>query len=209
MAKRRRKTELEQEKMTDANLQKVIDLLEPKQAGVAPCTKKDACAMLGMSYNTTRLASILQEFKDRQQRDRERRAALRGKPATQDEVNFVITEYLQGNTVESISRNTYRGTEFIKGILDKYNVPRRATSHNYFKPLLIPDEASSDRFSIGDIVYSARYDSLAKVVAEKPHHEYGWVYNIWLKSEKWMQYAYQPACELASLKHLETMGVKL
>jgi hypothetical protein len=208
MAKRRRKTELEQERMTDANMLKVIGLLEPKQPGTPPITKKEACAILGMSYNTSRLADIIQDFKARQNREKERRAALRGKPATEQEISFIIKEYLEGGTVESISKSTYRGSEFIKNILDHYHVPRRAISYNYFTPQLIPDEATKDRFSVGETVYSTRYDTLAKVMSEKPHSEYGWVYNIWLSGEKWMQYAYQPACELASLKHLEQAGVK-
>lgn len=208
MAKRRRKTELEQERMTDTNMLRVIGLLEPKQAGVPPITKKEACSILGMSYNTSRLADIIQDFKARQERERERRTALRGKPATQEEISFIIKEYLEANTVESISKSTYRGTEFIKAILDKYHVPRRAQSYSYFTPQLIPDEATSDRFSVGETVYSTRYDTLAKIMGEKPHPEYGWAYSIWLMGEKWMQYAYQPACELASLKHLENAGVK-
>ena len=58
----RRKSATEDELMTPANISKVIRLLEPEE-GVKPITKKDACAMLGMSYNTTRLGSIIEDFK--------------------------------------------------------------------------------------------------------------------------------------------------
>ena len=34
---------LEEEKMTDANIQRVIDLLEPKEEDKQPITKKLAC----------------------------------------------------------------------------------------------------------------------------------------------------------------------
>lgn len=204
----RRKTQAEQERMTDANLQKVINLLDPKVPGTKPITKKEACQILGMAYNTSRLEGILQQFKDRQQRDSERRAALRGKPATKDEISFVIKEYVEGQPIEAISRSTYRGTEFIKRILEENHIPKRNSSHDYFHPQLIPDGAMKDKFDIGETVYSARYDSTAKIVGEQPHSTWGWVYRIWLTNEKWLQYAYQPACELASLKHLETIGVK-
>jgi hypothetical protein len=50
---------------------------------------------------------------------------------------------------------------------------------------------------------------MAKVCAEQPHAEYGWIYRIWLLSERWLQSAYQPASELASLEHLRELGVKL
>jgi len=204
----RKKSQQEQERMTDTNLQRVIDLLEPKQQDQKPITKKDACAILGMNYNTTRLDSILEKFKERQVRDRERRAALRGKPATQDETAYIIKQYVEGSTIEAISRTTYRGSEFIRKILEDNHIPRRNSSHDYFHPQLIPDGAAKDRFEIGETVYSARYDSTAKVLSEHEHKDYGWVYKLWLTNEKWLQYAFQPACELASLKHLEPLGVK-
>jgi hypothetical protein len=203
-----RKTELEQERMTDTNIERVLQLLNPTQEGKKPITKKEACQILGMSYNTPRLDSVLEKFQERKQRERERRAALRGKPATQDEIAYVIKQYIEGATVESISKTTYRGTEFIKRILEDNHIPRRNTSHDYFHPQLIPDGAVRDRFEIGETVYSARYDSTAKILLEQPHPVYGWVYRVWLTNERWLQYAYQPACELASLKHLEPLGVK-
>lgn len=205
---KRRKNELEQERMTDANFIRVIGLLEPKEQGQKPITKKDACQILGMNYNTTRLDAVLQQFKDKQARDKERRAALRGKPATRDEVAYIIKEYIQGATVEAISRSTYRGTEFIKRILEDNAIPRRNSSPDYFRPQLIPDGAVQERFQVGETVYSARYDSTAKILVELPHTEWTWVYRVWLTNDKWLQYAYQPACELASLKHLEPLGVK-
>ena len=103
---RKRKTELEQERMTDANLDRVIGLLEPQQ-GEKPITKKEACAILGMSYNTARLQQILEDYKQRRQREKQRRAELRGKPATEQDVQHIITEYLSGNSVEAISRSMY------------------------------------------------------------------------------------------------------
>jgi hypothetical protein len=78
----RKKSASEEELMTDANISKVIRLLEPQEEGVKPITKKDACQMLGMAYNTTRLGTIIENFKANQARAAKRRAELRGKPAT-------------------------------------------------------------------------------------------------------------------------------
>jgi hypothetical protein len=207
MAKKR--SELEQELMTDANILRVISLLEPKDTGAKPITKKDACQILGMAYNTTRLGTILEEFKQKRDRDAQRRAALRGKPATNDEVTYIIQEYLEGQPVDAISKSTYRGTTFIKAILDEHAVPIRVPGHTYFNPQLIPDGAVRNRFQVGEIVYSARYDSVARIDTEQPHPQHGWVYRIWLLSEKWLQSAYQPAEELASLQHLRALGVRI
>lgn len=205
----RKRSELEEERMTDANIEKVIAMLEPKDPETKPWTKKEACQALGMSYNTTRLGTILQAYKDKQKRDGERRAALRGKPATQDEVVFIIQEYLEGNTVDSISKSTFRPSGFIKRILEDNNVPIRQAGHTYFKPEVIPEGATRDRFAVGEVVYSARYDSTARIDAEQKDPRYGWIYRIYLLADKWKQSAWQEAYELASLEHLRKIGVRI
>ncbi len=206
----KKRTGLEEEKMTDANIARVITLLEPTEEGAKPITKKLACELLGMAYNTKRLDQVIQEYTERKSKERERRAAKRGKPATMDEVQYVIQDYLSGETVDSISKSLYRSTAFVKGILEKYHVPIRSAKHDYFHPELIPDGAVRERFRVGEIVYSARYDSTARIDAEienSPKH--GWVYRLWLIADKWQQCCYQPASELASLEHLRELGVKI
>jgi hypothetical protein len=202
---KRRKTDLELEKMTDANIAKVIRLLEPQDG--KPITKKDACQMLGMAYNTTRLASVIEEFKQKQQRIAEQKAKLRGKPISDSERVSIIQEYLAGATIESISKMTYRGSHLIKQVLEDNSVPIRQPGHNYFTPQLIPDGAVRDRFQPGEVVYSARYDSMAKIKSEKLDPKHGYVYSMWLLSERWLQWCWQPAYELASLEHLRKIGV--
>jgi hypothetical protein len=205
----RRKSATEDELMTPANISKVIRLLEPTEEGVKPITKKDACAMLGMSYNTTRLGTIIEDFKKTQARNAERRAALRGKPASKEDIIYIISEYLNGETVDSISKMTYRSPTFIKNILEANAVPIRVPGHSYFNPELVPDGAVRDRFKVGEIVYSARYDSLARIDMETKTEKYGYIYRVWLLAEKWLQSANQEAYELASLEHLRELGVRI
>ena len=195
----------ENELLTPANLDRVIAGFEatPKM------TKKDACAIIGIAYNTTRLDNLINAYQEKNARDASRRAALRGKPATKDEIVYVIQEYLEGVVVDAISKATFRGPTFIKAILEKYDVPIRKTSHDYFNPGLIPDGATRDRFAVGEVVYSARYDSTARIDAEQTHPKLGWIYRIYLLSEKWQQSAYQEAYELASLQHLREIGVRV
>ena len=206
----KKRSELEEELMTDANIARVIKLLEPTEEGAKPITKKDACQILGMAYNTTRLGTIIEQFKTRQKRTAERKAQLRGKPVTSDEVQFIISEYLEGEPIDSISKATYRSAAIIKGVLEKYSVPIRVPGHSYFDPQLIPEGAVRERFKIGEIVYSARYDSTARIEGEQKDSRHGgWIYRVWLLGEKWLQSAYQPAYELASLEHLREIGVKV
>ena len=205
----RKRPALETELMTDANIAKVIRLLDPVEEGKKPITKKDACAILGMSYNTTRLGTIIDEYKQKQTRISERKSQLRGKPATQEEKVYIISEYLNGETVDAISKMTYRSSRFIKDILEGNSVPIRVPGSSYFNPELIPDGAVRDRFKIGEVVYSSRYDSTARIDAEQKSDKHGFVYRIWLLAERWQQNAYQEATELASLEHLRQMGVRI
>lgn len=196
----------EDERLDDANLERVIKYLEEPKA-----TKKEACRILNISYNTSRLDKLIENYKAKKEADAKRRAEKRGKPATLEEVEYIIREYLSGATLDCISKLIYRGTQFIHTVLETYGVPRRQQgTQNYFNPELIPDEASRTEFSIGETVWSARYNSLAQIMAKDPKpHSLGNVYRIWLKDEFWKQYAYQPACELASLQHLRDKGISI
>lgn len=197
----------ENELLTPANLERVITLLEPLEG--KPASKKDCCAILGIAYNVTRLASLIEKYKEGKERDAARRAALRGKPATPDEITYIIQEYLEGSTVDAISKSTFRGSAFVKAILERYAVPVRASSHDYFNPELVPEGAVRDRFRVGEIVYSARYDSIARVDSEQEDPRYGWIYRIYLLAEKWQQSAWTESYELASLDHLRELGVRV
>lgn len=205
----RKKSASEEELMTDANISRVIRLLEPQEEGVKPITKKDACQILGMSYNTTRLGTIIEEFKKKQARTAQRKAELRGKPASKEDIVYIISEYLNGETVDAISKMTYRSPTFIKRILEENSVPIRVPGSSYFNPELVPDGAQRDRFKVGEVVYSTKYDSIARIEVETLTEKYGYIYRIFLLSDKWLQSAWQEHYELASLQHLRDLGVRI
>ena len=48
------------EKLTDTNIRHVMQLLDAE----SPITKKEACSILNISYNTTRLKTIIEEYKE-------------------------------------------------------------------------------------------------------------------------------------------------
>lgn len=195
-----------EENLDTKTIEHVISLLEPKDQSTKPITKKDACSILNIAYNTTRLAKIIAEYKEKKAATLARRQALRGKPASAGEIQYIISAYLEGRSIDSLADKTYRSTAFVRGVLDEYAVPIRARSHDYNKPQLLPEEAMRLRFQVGELVYSSRYDSLAIIKGEL-YQNNQWVYRIWLKSDKWQQFAYQEAAELASLAHLKDKGV--
>lgn len=194
----------ESERLDDTHLERVIALLEPKD-GSKPCTKKEACNILNITYNTARLGTIIEKYKENKARDAAKRAEKRGKPATLGEIQFAIQSYLEGSTVDSISKSLYRSASFVNSVLTENNVPKRKVGHSYFTPALIPDAATRQSFAVGEKVWSARYDCLAKIDGIfKPGQ-----YRIYLLDENKAQYAYQPAEELASLEHLRKIGVNV
>ncbi len=207
----RKVSALEEERMTDENISKVIRMLEPPEgADYKAWTKKEACQFLGMTYNTTRLNTLIEKYKERKAKEASRRAEKRGKPVTPDEVVYIVQDYLEGNPIDAISKAVYRSPQFVKRVLEDNAVPIRVAGHSYFDPQLIPDGAVRDRFAMGEVVYSARYDTTARIDAEQKDSRHGgWIYRVWLLGEKWLQCAYQPAYELASLDHLRKLGVKI
>lgn len=196
MATRRNK---EDENLDAKHFEHVIKMLDVQPDGSKPWTKKEACAYLNITYNTTRLGSLIEKYKEKKAADAARRLEKRGKPATEAEISYVIREYLDGATVDAIATSLYRTPLFVKFILTGYDVPIRQSAHSYFSPELVPEGAMRDKFTKGELVYSMRYDSLAVVKSEFSPR----VYCLYLKGEKWKQFCYQPAEELASLEHLK------
>lgn len=190
------------EKLTDVNIAKVIRMLEAD----TPCTKKLACETLNIAYNVSRLDKIITDYKARKEADKVRRAAKRGTDLTIDEISVIVSEYMEGKDLLSISKMIARTVPKVKQALEKYGVPARGVQ-DYFKPSLIPDSAVSTEFKIGEKVWSARYECLGEIYKEIPHKDEK-AYRIWLLGENQNQFAYQPASELASLRHLVQLGIK-
>lgn len=193
------------ELLDDATLGRVIGLLESDK----PITKKEACSMLRISYNTTRLGKIIDHFKARMATEARLRAERRGKAATQIEVMSAIESYLEGDSIASIAKRLYRSSSFIKGIIRKNNVPVRSTSSNYFSPELLPDEILTKDFNEGELVWSARYNAVATVEKLMQEHDtHGNCYRIYVHGKN-QCYANQPWYELGRLEHLQQLGVSL
>jgi len=193
------------EKLDDNNVKYVTELLESNK----PITKKEACGILRISYNTTRLGNIIAGYKERAATEARLRAKNRGKSATDTEVVRAIEEYLNGDSISEIAKFMYRSSSFIKGIIRKFNVPVRSAASNYFSPELLPDEVLSEDYKPGELVWSARYNTTAIVdKLVQTQEEHGNIYRIWTLGKN-QRYAAQPWYELGKLEHLQNLGVKL
>ena len=142
----------EYENLSDTNIRRVIKSLE--EDGI---TKKAACEMLSISYNTTRLNRIIEEFQEQEAHVALRKSQLKGKPAFKDEIREVIQRYIDGENITDISKGIYRSTAFVKGIIDRVGVPQRPTGDDKQKEAMLPDVCLKNSFEKGETVWNARY----------------------------------------------------
>ena len=201
------------EKLTSSNVQHVIELLSKER----PITKKEACEILNISYNTTRLNKIIEEHNNKIAYTEKRKGMNKGKKAQPHEIQAAILEYLQGENVSEIAKGMYRSAGFVKGILERIGVPQRppsADERGY--PVFLPENCVAEEFIPGEKVWSAKYHSPAIVdkeveVANK-YESKGYSVYILEKTDDFSTggfYAYALACELGKLTHLEEYGVNL
>ena len=181
-----------------------------------PITKKEACQILSISYNTTRLNKIIAEFQERETYVAKRKATNKGKRAAGYEITEAITNYLQGESISEIATGLYRSAGFVRSILDRVGVPQRpASAEERAGPCILPENCVAESFNSGEKVWSARYHAPAIVDQEievnNKYESNGYRVYILEKTEGAVGgfYAYVLACELGKLSHLEEYGVNL
>lgn len=189
----------EGENLSPSNIKKVSELLNSEK----PISKKDACEMLNISYNTTRLKNILEEFSSREKYKQDMYQKKKGTEIQEMEVVYIIKQYLSGEPLAGICDSVYRSLSAVKNVLKTHKVPERETGGEYNNPPLIPDENLKEQYNNGDLVFSVRYNVPA-IIKEfhKTQDIHGNVYKLWLMGKERM-YAYQPWYELADLTHLQ------
>ena len=217
----------------------MISLLNPTDSSIKAITKKEACSILNISYSTVRLDRIIEEFREQKEYRARRVAQNRGRSARPDEIKEVITDYLSGENISSISKGLYRSNSFVKNILEKVGVPQRPVNVEDRKaPMYLPEACVSTEFAEGEIVWSAtnhapaqvvkRYtkeyqDSKPGVVTEDYNDRYSSdCYSIYVRQKPGGDledfyssagiagfYSYALAYDLGKLSHLEEYGIDL
>ena len=90
----------------------------------------------------------------------------RGKAATKQEVSEAVTGYLRGEPLADIAKSMYRSSSFIKALIERVGVPERVVGDDSTQTDYLPEKCVAESFSVGDIVWSAKYHSAAIVEAE-------------------------------------------
>jgi transposase len=201
MAKRVKKKD--HEKLDDATISRVISFLEQD----IPITKKEACEILNISYNTKRLNNIIDNYNDKIAFEKKRRKQLRGKPLDLQDLKYIIVNYLKGDSVSSIAKALYRSENIVKKALISRKVPLHNDATDYFRPSIIPDDNIKEEFANGELVWAARYNAIAEIkYLAQEHPVHGKVYSIWIYG-KHNQNGAQPWYELGALPILLELNI--
>ena len=187
----------EHENLTRTNLLKVIGLLEQEK----PITKKAACEILNISYNTARLKKLIDEFKAKEVTNKKLRAKLRGTPLSEEELRVIANEYLNGEPLSGISEFLHRPVSLIKKGLSTLGIPERNAEHTYTNPPMLEDHAIREEYEKDDLVYSARYGEPA-LIDKRYDTKDGPIYAIYVLG-KYQCSAMQPYWELGDLTHAQ------
>lgn len=198
------------EDLSDTNIRKVLAGLN----GSPPISKKDACEILKISYNTSRLTNILQDYLARKENIKRNRDKKKGRPATRDEIQFIVEEYMNGEPIGNISDRIYRSTNFIKAIVEQIGIPQRETGFSPLKPQFLPDTCVSEDFVKDEIAWSAQYRSKCKIVKREDDQKYipkygAPCYTVYVLGEGNGFFASTLSYDLGKLSHLEAYGINL
>lgn len=173
-----------EEKLSEANINKVIELL----AAEKPITKKEACEILHIAYNTTRLNKIIADHQETIEFRAKRKAQNKGKGVTEAEKVSIVKHYLEGANVSDIAKALYRSPAFIKAVIERMGVPQKLPDTDYqgIKESMIPEPCVAEEFEAGERVWSARGNCIAIVQKELTstqtnyEEKYGSkMYHIW------------------------------
>ena len=218
------------ENLSESNISKVITLLN----GETPISKKVACDMLNIAYNTTRLQRIIDDYQDKIEYREVRKKQNRGRGASNEEIREAVERYLSGDSIAEIAGGLFRSSGFVRSLIERVGVPKVERESGVS---ILPESCIGESFAPGEIVWSAVYQKPARVdyelsvdyQAEKAgfsdvnyEKKYGSkCYAIYIMEEvrddadKWANIdkggyaAYSLAYDLGKLAHLEKYGVDL
>jgi len=193
------------EKLDDATVGRVVAQLEQD----SPITKKAACEILNINYSTTRLAKIIEEYRENIEYVEKRKKQMRGQPFGDLELKDIVVSYLSGESIASIARRLFRSLHIVKAKLKALDLPERAKTTDYTNPQMMPDEMVSEKFERGEYVWSTKYNCVAEVISPTLWKEIGCIphHHIYVFG-KFMQFGSQSVSELGKLEILKQFKLR-
>ena len=142
------------ENLTETNIQHVYELLNQDN----PVTKKEACSILNIAYNTTRLNKIIEDHLDTVEYRERRKAQNKGKGATEAEIKQIVNFYLDGSNVSDIAKALYRSPAFIKAVVERVGIPQKLPHTDYEgrRNAMLPEQCVAEQFEVGEKVWAVK-----------------------------------------------------
>ncbi len=152
------------EKLSFDNIERVIQQLEQDN----PITKKEACGILNIRYNTTRLQKIIDDHLDTKAFRETRKSQNKGKAATEDEIRSVVKMYIDGFNISGIADNIYRSPAFVKNIVERVGIPQKLAESDYegMRKAMLPEQCVAEEFDYNEKVWYPRQNKFAIIKDE-------------------------------------------
>ena len=141
----------------EAKIRQVIWMLKSGK------TKKACCEHLGISYNTKKLDTIIEDFHKRIEREAELKKAAKTKIFTQKEKEAIAKQYLAGEAQSTLATQYFISPPRIKNILMETNTPIRGRGKNSEAKVDHIIQDLETKFKAGDKVFFAKYNCFAIV----------------------------------------------
>ena len=198
------------ENLTDANIKRVIQFLSAE----SPITKKEACEILNIAYNTSRLSSIIENYNESVDRRKTMLKKKRGTPASDSEIANIVEQYLGGEGFTEISKRVYRSVGFVKAVIENVGVPNKPVGDEKYEVEYLPEECVSYEFNVGETAWSSRHHTSCEVRQQLEEERYGCpVYKVWINEPSEFNQggynAFIAAYDLGKLSHLEKYGLRV
>jgi len=170
-------------------------------------TKKAACEILNIAYNTNRLTTLIETYTKEKENELRLRKSKRGTPVSDAEMIDIIERYFDGESMEEISKRTFRPMPLIKLKLEQHGAMLKSRKTvNPMNPPMIPDECVEEHFALKGHVWVAGYNCLGEIDAIVPDQAET-TYRIYLLDRDKHRYVYYAWYELGSLRHLQALGL--
>ena len=137
-------------------------------------TKKFVCEFLGISYNTKKLDTIIEDFHKGIEREAALKKAAKTKIFTQKEKESIAKQYLAGEAQSTLAEQYFISPQRIKNILMEMNTPIRGRGKNSEAKVDHIEQDLETKFKAGDKVFLAKYNCFAIIhqVFDEDYVEY-------------------------------------
>lgn len=171
-------------------------------------TKKAACEIMGIKYNTTRLDKLIAERYEDIDRTARLKKQVRGRAPQTAEIADWAKSYFDGDSMSEIAKYAYRSVAVVKRELDKAGVLIKEGSAYPLDPSPLPEICYSEEFSKGERVWVPGYNCIGEINKEVPTKTGFKGYQVYLlDGERAGMYVHYSSFELGSLRHLKELNI--